>query len=854
MPGLVVTMTGNNAGFTAMLNNSVAEAKTAGLSMQSNLRGNITAMEAKFASMFTKPMANIDKQIEKAFSQKAGDSVLLPLYQKRDALEKGSLAFQKNIETEKLRLRLMGSTQAAAVKKSEVAAAKAVDEAMAASNAEKIAQIIAQEKLAGRVYEDEKAAQLAAADILYAEEVAAAKAAQLLIARNAARGYGSAGLLGRGGHGGGSKAGVVQEIAVLSHETLQGRGTGRIIGSVMILGQRLGWLRKIIGTTADAHIDAALASEKLTAASAQESIVLEAKAVVTAEDAAATEADKIAANQAAAASLKRTMALHAETEALAEKAEMERVNAKLLPTMLGKLGLIGIIIAVALSPMALLIHYYDKLAQKQKNVFDLMFGGYTQSQQQTEAFDKQADAARKLATALDLVGKKQLTLAEISDRAVDSINAKAEAENTLAEASKKRADAQIEFDEKTGKISAREAARRKAAVDMAAIKDEQARKVIELTNVSIQRHNDLADAEKTLASKKSEYAASQKKTTEAGTEGSHRIKTLADLKREEETLAKWKDALQERQFDRENGKMRAMAESGEKTLGLNFLGVVSESVLEPKDAYTGEEEGKLVGTVDGKEMPAVKPEEIAARLKAAQAARQKMESGMSKDEVSAADAKRKMDDAEQSTLKLRQDVITSDKALLTQQTTGKSAADAAIATRRIQQQGELMPEPLKNLAVAKQELATAKADLADAKKKGAPKDEIEALSRAFFSKKQSLESMTEPASVAGLQKAKDDLEKSKAELAAAKNRGAPQDEIAVLQRDFFAKNKGLMEMQGTENKPAGLNERQRLGAFTAQGGNPLVPLHQRTNSLLQQLVNNSEQRTKNTQALNGVQH
>ena len=66
-----------------------------------------------------------------------------------------------------------------------------------------------------------------------------------------------------------------------------------------------------------------------------------------------------------------------------------------------------------------------------------------------------------------------------------------------------------------------------------------------------------------------------------------------------------------------------------------------------------------------------------------------------------------------------------------------------------------------------------------------------------------------------------------------------------------------MEMQGTENKPVGLNERQRLGAFTAQGGNPLVPLQQRNNNLTAEtnkILTQFLQQYGRTAPFNGVQY
>lgn len=175
----------------------------------------------------------------------------------------------------------------------------------------------------------EKADQIAAA----AEEIAATRAAQLADAAEAARGSGPG--LRTGSHGKTGIGGVVAEVATIGHEFLQGRGGGRIIGSISILGQRLGWLRKIVKTTADSFVDAAHASEVLHQASAKETIELEAKAAATVAAGTATAAEIAETRAAAAASLDRTTKLGLETTALVEKAEIEMATAVVTSAAIG---------------------------------------------------------------------------------------------------------------------------------------------------------------------------------------------------------------------------------------------------------------------------------------------------------------------------------------------------------------------------------------------------------------------------------------------------------------------------------------------------------------------------------------
>jgi len=189
-------------------------------------------------------------------------------------------------------------------------------------------------------------------DRLAAQELAKlTKVAMLEQASISARGFGGGrGLLGS--HSGSTSfGGRVQEIAVLFHEAIQGRGTGRIIGSVTILGQRMGWLRKIIKTTADADVDAAMAAGKLEQKLGQEAVALEAVAVTSKEAGSATAANAKQDQMAAAAALENYEAQRLKTKALTEQAQVSLANNKFAGV--GPIGVVlGIVLAVGVGMFA----------------------------------------------------------------------------------------------------------------------------------------------------------------------------------------------------------------------------------------------------------------------------------------------------------------------------------------------------------------------------------------------------------------------------------------------------------------------------------------------------------------------
>ena len=333
MPGLMVTIGGNSTPFTR----EVARAEAVALGFSKNLNRQVQAQAAA-------SMANLKSQM----------AVLEAFKAKVATLNGTSMMSDKESAAKDEAVRLVEVEEAArnnaARRLWRKRKADAASSAAQIAEAELAAQVevATRSNLARKLWRERgerRAAKAAAA----AEEIAATKAAQLAEAAVVARGYGSN--VATGSHGKTGAGGVVAETAVIGHEVLQGRGTGRILGSISILGQRLGWLRKIIKTTADADIDAAKAAGKVSQQLSAKAIQLEAVAIASE---AAGSASAVADRAAATAALADAVAQETKTKALVQQAEIARANATLLPSLGGTI--FGGLVAAAVAAVA--VYYY----------------------------------------------------------------------------------------------------------------------------------------------------------------------------------------------------------------------------------------------------------------------------------------------------------------------------------------------------------------------------------------------------------------------------------------------------------------------------------------------------------------
>lgn len=271
---------------------------------------------------------------------------------------------------------------------------------------------LTQKAAQGVIWSDQ--AQAAAAMLKkFEDDRKIAKAAQLTQATIVARGFGAG--TSDGSHGKTGLGVVVSEVAVIGHEFLQGRGGGRIIGSISILGQRLGWLRKIIKTTADADVDAARAQGVLSQAASQAAVELEAKAVAT-EAAATATPFEIATNRLAAdAALKHAAAVEMENVALTQKAEISKASAKFIG--FGPVGIVaGIVLGIAAGLFAGYKHakalvdklsgiktpdwkpeYIAKYLQKANQALEVQRAINDEIKKQNDLYDSAAEKAQRIA-------------------------------------------------------------------------------------------------------------------------------------------------------------------------------------------------------------------------------------------------------------------------------------------------------------------------------------------------------------------------------------------------------------------------------------------------------------------------
>jgi hypothetical protein len=374
----------------------------------------------------------------------------------------------------------------------EVAAAKAADEEQIAANQAKIEAIMAQEKLAGRVYEDEKAAQMAAADILYAEEVAAAKAASLAEIAIVARQGGIGAAAGGHGHKYGGKGGIVSEVAVIGHELLQGRGTGRILGSISILAQRLGLLGKLVKSTAQEEIQAAFKENALAGSMSRTAISAEkcaatsvAKAAATRADTTATEFDIAAAEELSAANLELAetsrIAAAAQIEKAAATTEAAEIAAASAAVSLGPLGwvLLGVVAAIGLLVIGYkTVNAFIKVntesqihAQQAALKLKLSFT------EEAEAMKKLQEAAEKTEEAFRKLNETHDDYPQKVDDYIAAMKREQEAHAALADAKKQAALLDVEIAEKSGAMSHQDAVRKKAQIEKQAIADNAKREM-----------------------------------------------------------------------------------------------------------------------------------------------------------------------------------------------------------------------------------------------------------------------------------------------------------------------------------------------------------------------------------------
>ena len=349
---------------------------------------------------------------------------------------------------------------ASAKQRASLTAAEAAEEV--AINQEKIEAIMLQEKMAGRVYESEKAAQLAAEDILENERIAKAaesaaarkvmdaettaaiirdstgamewaqieeEARTALAAKEAAErvaiaeaeataeiaarvSAAAAGKMGVG-HGQGGWTGIIRESLVIIREVSMGRGLGRIGGSVTLLAQYLGVLKFAVKSTATESLLAAKAAREL-------SIAMDVQALRAKGTAAFIELES-------AAKAQNVIATEAETVA-----NYELVTAKVALNAVFFIGA-GLIVAAGAAAFFTWRHFHN-LAVAAKNLADALNPLKKKYTELAVEQDKAAKAAKENADWIAELNNKHESESNALERKIKLLKEEQAARRRLAEA------------------------------------------------------------------------------------------------------------------------------------------------------------------------------------------------------------------------------------------------------------------------------------------------------------------------------------------------------------------------------------------------------------------------------------
>jgi hypothetical protein len=504
-----------------------------------------------------------------------------------------------------------------------------------------------------------------------------------------AQGIGNGGGGGHEGHGGivglssgGGQAGMIREFLVVLREA--GRGNwARIPGSISLLAQYMGVFSKILKVTHSDLAQHALDLEKEAQAMANAALaeaVRNGTSRLQQEAALAmTAAEKARADGTADATALTIIAKQKEAAAYAEAAAIE---GKATTTALGPIGwLIAAVVALGVA-IYFTFNHFKHLATQQDNLAEALGGVNHHFEDQTKRMNDMADAARKLAVQIANVHKHEKTLAEISDEAIESLRRNSKAKEELAKANHQVQLHEIDLAEKMHRISAQEATRQRAAVEIQTIHEEHAIKTKLLEDERKQRESDYNEAVKKDKNATNEYRAKAKKSTEAGAHGDASIKTLADLKRQEELLSKQADLIQKAENDRPGGESQRWISHG----GPGGLGGGEWVSALPKPV-----------TIDGKEMPAESLESVQSKLAATRANMNKAQAKMSASDIATAKAEARMESTTASKVRLKTELDKAEQAKKDDAKNSKDLEGAQIKSARLRESARLYEEGQKGV-------------------------------------------------------------------------------------------------------------------------------------------------------------
>jgi hypothetical protein len=275
-----------------------------------------------------------------------------------------------------------------------------------------------------------------------------------------------------GGHGGGM-TGIIRESLVVGREISMGRGLGRIGGSVTLLAQYLGILKLAVKSTATEAVEAADKEEKLGATMAIAAIRARGTAEYTNLLAAAEKQDIIVKN----ALIEKTLQL---------KVAQVTLNPVFFIT--------AAILAVTIGAIFALTRSVKRYMQDVREMHDILDTSKTKFEDEASAIKKAADAAREFQKELAKLNEFHNQAVENSDAAVDAIKRESEANKKLADEKKQASLLDIEYAEKRGQISSREAAKRRGQIEKQSVSDAAASELSTAKKELDQRATDSANA------------------------------------------------------------------------------------------------------------------------------------------------------------------------------------------------------------------------------------------------------------------------------------------------------------------------------------------------------------------------
>ena len=253
-----------------------------------------------------------------------------------------------------------------------------------------------------------------------AEEKAAASAirdSRLAEIAMVARQGGIGAASGGHGHRYGGQGGVISEIAVIGHELLQGRGSGRVLGSVSILAQRLGLLGTLVKSTAQDAIKLAFAEEKLAGSLARAAIATEVSTTAT-----------VAEKEAAIAA---SLAQNTRAKKAVEAAEMEAAAATV---SLGPLGWALIAIIALTAATFAWYHHAKKVREEQENLKNLTDLTSRSFEEQAKAVKSAAESHQAEIDRLNELAKSENGVRDAIDETIKMMRERAQLEQELKSA------------------------------------------------------------------------------------------------------------------------------------------------------------------------------------------------------------------------------------------------------------------------------------------------------------------------------------------------------------------------------------------------------------------------------------